>query len=133
MTEDQNVEIARLKAEIGKYIGMGKNSLVFEFKGGKKKTKVNVITVNPRHNQSFLFHSTEGLDKVDALKKVLDYVKNYKERESSYTIQWWLKGENELHTSYFSAKNILEALDKLYYDREPNSVTVFSVSLNPMT
>lgn len=133
MTEDKHVEIARLQNEIGSYIGMGQNSLIFEFKEGKKKAKLNLITVNPRHSQSFLFHAEEGLDKVDALRKMLDYVKNYKERESSYTIQWTLKGENELHTSYFSARNISDAIDKLYYGRDPNSVTVFSVMLNPMT
>lgn len=133
MTEDKNVEIARLQNEIGSYIGMGQNSLIFEFKEGKKKAKLHLITVNPRHNQSFLFHSVEGLDKVDALRKMLDYVKNYKERESSYTIQWTLIGENELHTSYFSARNILDAVDKLYFGRDPNSVTVYSVILNPMT
>ena len=37
-----------------------------------------------------------------------------------------------LHTSYFSAKNILGALDKLYFDRDPNTITVFSVNLNPL-
>lgn len=133
MTEDKHVEIARLQNEIGNYIGLGQNSLIYEFKEGKKKVKLHLITVNPRHSQSFLFHSEEGLDKIDALKKMLDYVKNYKDRESSFTIQWTLKGENELHTSYFSARNVLDALDKLFYGREPNSVTVFSVILNPMT
>ena len=42
-------------------------------------------------------------------------------------------GENQLQTSYFRAKNVLEALDKLFYDRDPNSITVFSVMLNPIT
>jgi hypothetical protein len=70
---------------------------------------------------------------VEALRLMLDYVKSYKEAESSYTIQWSLKGENQLQTSYFRAKNILGALDKLYYDRDPNSITVFSVTLNPLS
>jgi hypothetical protein len=64
---------------------------------------------------------------------MLEYVENYKEAESSYTIQWSLKGENSLHTSYFRAKNILGALDKLYFERDPNSITVFSVMLNPIS
>jgi len=70
---------------------------------------------------------------VDALKNMLEYVKNYKEEESSFTIQWTLKGENALHTSYFRAKNILGSLEKLYYDRDPNSITVFSVMMNPIS
>lgn len=133
MTKDRNLEIARLQKEIGAYIGMGQDSLVFNFEEDGKRTKLFVITLNPRHNQSFLFHATEGVDKVDALGTMLEYVKTYKERTSSYTIQWSARGDNSLQTSYFRAKNVLEALDKLFYDRDPNSITVFSVMLNPIT
>ena len=135
MTRDKNLEIARLQKEIGDYIGMGQDSLVFNFEGGRKEkaTKLYLITLNPRHNQSFLFESTEGSDKVDALRNMLDYVRNYKDRTSSYTVQWSTRGETGLQTSYFRAKNVLEALDKLFYDRDPNSITVFSVILNPIT
>lgn len=133
MTKDRNLEIARLQKEIGDYIGMGKDSLVFNFDTKGKRTELHVITVNPRHNQSFLFHAATGSDKVDALREMLEYVKTYKERTSSYTIQWSARGENGLQTSYFRAKNVLEALDKLFYDRDPNSITVFSVMLNPIT
>ncbi|HOZ41779.1 MAG TPA: hypothetical protein PLL25_13305 [Flavobacteriales bacterium] len=133
MTKDRNLEIARLQKEIGGYIGMGQDSLMFNFEERDKLTKLFLITLNPKHNQSFLFQSTEGVDKLDALAAMLDYVRTYKERTSSYTIQWSARGENGLQTSYFRAKNIMEALDKLFYDRDPNSITVFSVMLNPMT
>ena len=43
------------------------------------------------------------------------------------------RGEGSLQTSYFRAKNVLEALDKLFFDRDPNSITVFSVTLNPIS
>jgi hypothetical protein len=133
MTQDKNIEIARLQSEIDNYIGMGQGSLVFNFDEVGRQVVLRLITVNPRHNQSFLFHVTEGPSKTDALKAMLEYVRNYKEAESSFTIQWTLKGENTLHTSYFRAKNILGALDKLYYDRDPNSITVFSVIMNPIS
>jgi hypothetical protein len=97
------------------------------------KTKLDLITINPRHNQSFLFRSESGADKVDALKKMWDYVQNYKEKENSYTIQWVTKNDSELHTSYFRASNILDALEKLYYGRDRNTITVFSVVLNPIS
>jgi hypothetical protein len=135
MTRDKNLEIARLQKEIGDYIGMGQDNTVFNFEQSDdgKSIKLFLITVNPRHNQSFLFESTTGSDKLDALRNMLDYVRNYKERSSSYTIQWSARGDNGLQTSYFRAKNVLEALDKLFYDRDPNSITVFSVILNPIT
>ncbi|MFN6380649.1 MAG: hypothetical protein ACK4WD_15325 [Flavobacteriales bacterium] len=133
MTLDKNVEIANLQAEIGTYIGLGQNSLIFSFEDRGSNVLLRLITANPRHNQSFLFHTCEATSQIEALRIMLDYVRNYKEAESSYTIQWSLKGENSLHTSYFRAKNILGALDKLYYDRDPNSITVFSVMLNPIS
>jgi hypothetical protein len=133
MTLDKHIETANLQMEIGSYIGLGQNSLVFHFDEEPNRVVLRLITANPRHNQSFLFHTTEGTSKVEALRLMLDYVKSYKEAESSYTIQWSLKGENQLQTSYFRAKNILGALDKLYYDRDPNSITVFSVTLNPLS
>ncbi len=133
MTKDKNLEIARVQKEIGAYIGIGKDDLVFNYEETNKGTQLYVITINPRHNQSFLFHSTQGSDKLDALNAMLDYVRTYKERTSSYTIQWSARGDNALQTSYFRARNIMEALDKLFYDRDPNSITVFSVMLNPIT
>jgi len=133
MTLDKNIEIANLQGEIGKYIGLGQNSLIFNFEEGARSVLLRLITANPRHNQSFLFHTVEGSSKIEALKEMLEYVENYKEAESSYTIQWSLKGENSLHTSYFRAKNILGALDKLYFERDPNSIKVFSVMLNPIS
>ncbi|MFY8138421.1 MAG: hypothetical protein ACOVMR_09945 [Flavobacteriales bacterium] len=133
MTLDKNIEIANLQAEIGTYIGLGQNSLIFNFEDQGRNFLLRLITANPRHNQSFLFHSCEGASQIEALKVMLEYVKNYKEAESSYTIQWSIKGENSLHTSYFRAKNILGALDKLYFERDPNSITVFSVMLNPIS
>lgn len=135
MTNDQHFEIVRLQKEISTYIGgLDENSMIYEFSTpDPKRVKLDLITVNPTHRQSFLFHSVEGYDKVDALKKMLAYVQTYKERESSYTIQWSLRGEKELNTSYFRAKNVWEALDKLMYGRDMNSIIVFSVVLNPMS
>ena len=133
MTVDKNIELAQLQGEIGKYIGLGQNSLVFQFEEAPSGILLRLITISPMHNQSFLFHSCSGETRIEVLKGMLEYVKSYKEAESSFTIQWNLKGENILHTSYFRAKNILGALDKLYFDRDPNSITVFSVMMNPIS
>lgn len=128
-----HVESARIQKEIESYLGLKADSLVFDYSHIDGKTKLDLITVNPKHRQSFLFHSVTSYDKVDALKKMFDYVRSYKEQENSYTIQWIARNEKELHTSYFRAKNINDALDKLYYGRDMNTITVFSVVLNPQT
>ena len=133
MEVDLHVEAARLQQAIIDYLGLRASDLLFEFTYLDGKMKLDLITVNPRHNQSFLFHSERGTDKVDALRKMHGYVQNYKEKENSYTIQWVATGEKELHTSYFRASNILDALEKLYYGRDRNTITVFSVVLNPIS
>lgn len=130
---DVHVEAARMQQQIKDYLGLRTSDLMFEYSLVEGRVKLDLITINPRHNQSFLFHSEQGADKVDALHKMLDYVQSYKEKENSYTIQWVAKGEHELHTSYFRASNILEVLEKLYYGRDRNTITVFSVVLNPIS
>lgn len=129
---EKHVESARIQQEIKNYLGQSSTELVFEFFNYDGKVKLDLITINPRHNQSFLFHSVSGFDKIDVLKKMLAYVKNYKDKDNSYTIQWIANGEKELNTSYFRASNIHDALDKLYYGRDRNTITVFSVVLNPV-
>lgn len=132
-TSDVHVESARMQQQIKDYLGLRTSDLIFEFGVLEGKVKLDLITINPRHSQSFLFHSETGADKVAALKKMLEYVQNYKEKENSYTIQWTTKKNSELHTSYFRAGNVLEALEKLYYGRDRNTITVFSVVLNPIS
>ena len=100
-TKMQHVEIARLQDQIQKHLGLDSNSLVFDFKTAENIVILDLITINPRHEQSFLFCSFKGTDKLDALKKVYEYVLNYKQTEDSYTIQWTIIGKNELHLALF--------------------------------
>lgn len=130
---EMHVEAARIQQEIKDYLGLRTSDIVFEYSTVDGRTRLDLITVNPRHNQAFLFHSETGFDKIDVLKKMYSYVQNYKEKENSYTIQWVMKGGTELHTSYFRAGNVMDALQKLYYGRDMNTITVFSVVLNPIS
>ncbi len=130
--DKQNLEISKIQKDIEKYLSLGNTSIIFDYQEANGSLRLDVITVNPRHNQSFLFHSVEGFNKIDVLRKMQEYVKTFREKNNSYTIQWSIKGDNELHTSYFRAKDIPEGIDKLYYGRDPNSVTIFSVVLNPI-
>ena len=126
-------ERTELQTQISRYISIGKDYLTFKLEKKKGRFALQLITFNPIHEQSFLFHSTLADSELEAYRQMLKYVKFHKEEESSYTIQWMIIGENQLHTSYFRASNILGALDKLYFKRDPNSITVFSVILNPIS
>ncbi len=129
----QNEE-EKLKSDIQTYLGgLETHSVKFEFVPSENKVQLNVMTINPRHNQSFLFHAVIGYDNADALKRMLDYVKQYKVSETSYTIQWSERDSNELITSYFRARNLPEAIDKFLFGRDVNSLVIFSVVLNPLS
>ncbi len=130
---DLNVEIAGIQKEIMEYLGLRSENLIFDYRENDQQVELHLITVNSRHNQSFLFHKEVGIDRIDALRKMYNYVRHKKQKENSYTIQWIVDGESELHTSYFRANNIFDALDKLYYGRDMNTINVFSVVLNPVS
>ena len=132
MSNDVNVDIARIQKEIKDALALKAENIIFDFSQQDGLTKLNLITVNPRHEQSFLFHTVKAIDKLEALQKMQEYVNLQHKEEDTYTVQWRKMDETELHTSYFSAKNIYEALDKFYYDRDLNACTVFSVTLNPV-
>jgi len=129
----ETVKINEIENEIEGYFGgLESNSIDFSYVEKDGHFVLDLKTVSPRHKQSFLFHSVEALTKEDCLYKMLAYLREYRVKESSYTVQWSLMGEEELHTSYFRANNILSALDKFYHARDLNSIVVFSVVLNPI-
>ena len=131
VSPDIHVESARIQRQIESILGLQPGNLVFDFRQLDGQVRLDLITVNPRHHQSFLFRYEVGYDKLDVLRKMLSYVQSFRDSEASYTIQWRARGEKELQTSYFRAHNVYEALDKLYYGRDLNTIMVFSVVLNP--
>lgn len=132
-TNDLRVEIAKAQNEIQTLLGLASDHLIFEYTPKGNQTRLSLITINPRHQQSFLFHQTYGVDQADAAKKMLEYVRSSRQNESTYTIQWRSKDDSQIHVSYFNAKTIYEALDKLYYGRDMNSITVYLIKLNPIS
>lgn len=129
---DNHVRIAELQKNIKDGINIDEQNILFEFSELNEQTKLEVITINPKHAQSFLFHTTEGNDKISALEEMLNYVKKARLQFNSYTVQWSTINEDKLHTSYFRAKSIVDALNKFHYGRDESSVIVFSVVLNPI-
>jgi hypothetical protein len=132
ISTDTRVELARLQREIENLLNLRETELLFEFRDVDQQVRLDLVTVNPRHRQSFLFRTETGHDRTETLRKMLDYVRDYRERDSSFTIQWRALGEPELNTSYFRAKHVYEALDKLYFGRDMHTITVYSVVLNPI-
>lgn len=121
------------ESQISEELGLTREQLVFSFKQVEGITILDLITHNPRHNQSFLFHTVKAINKEEAYEKMLEYIQEHIQKDSSYTLQWVKIGDNNLQTSYFRAKDIYELLDKFYFERDINSYRVFSISLNPVS
>ena len=130
---ENHVGIAKIQSEIATYLGLSQDHLIFSFKQKDNVIKLDLITINPKHDQSFLFNTTRAVDKEEALQKMLDYIKVHFKNEETYTIQWIKIGEEQLHTSYFRAKNIYDVLDKFYFERDLNSYRIYNVGLNPIS
>ena len=120
MTPD-HVQENRLLEDIRSYFGYAEDQLEFVWNEAEGVQEVALFTYNPRHTHRFLFHRASGSTKEQALHALLEYT------------QWRVAGGSELHTSYFSAGNILLALDKFFAGRDPHTVQVFSVTLNPLS
>lgn len=133
MTGSQSaLEVSRLQQEIAHQLELKMDKLVFDYEREGDKIRLDLFTINPRHDQSFLYHSVEGDGKLEVLNKMVEYIsKNYRQ-ERSYTVQWSKVGNNDLHTSYFRARNIYEVLDKFSHGLNMSEYTIYSISMNPV-
>ncbi len=131
MSNDFVTEQDRLENQVRTYFGALPPLFQYNEVGGV--VHLALMTENPRHNQQFLFHKSSGANAIQALESLLEYIREHRSQEPTYTIQWRAFGESELHTSYFSAPNILGALDKFFHGRDLHAITVFSVTLNPLS
>lgn len=99
------------------------------------KNEVRAITYNPKNNERFLLLKVQESSEIDALYKILEYVENHRTVYYSHTIVWRNLKEQLVrnNTSYFYAKNALEAMEKFYHGKNPNDYMVFEVKLNPIS
>ncbi|MEZ4775973.1 MAG: hypothetical protein R3D00_22535 [Bacteroidia bacterium] len=130
---DNHIEVARFQTEIAKKLDISQANLVFNFTNEGEKVLLDLITINPKHDQSFLYHSVESTSKSEALRLMLEYITKNFRQEHSFTVQWTKKGQGELHTSYFRARDMYEVLDKFSHGRDVNDYTIFSITLNPIS
>ena len=127
--KDRELEI---KNKIAQSLNIELDQMVFDYHQMPDYIDLDLFTINKVHKQQFFFHSSEGRDKIEALELMLKYVKNKLFIEDSFTIQWKIKGETEIHQSYFRAINMMDALDKFYFGRSVSSIVIYSIILNPI-
>lgn len=127
--KDRELEI---KNKIAQSLNIGLDQMVFDYHQMPDYVDLDLFTINKVHKQQFFFHSSEGRDRIEALELMLKYAKNKLFIEDSFTIQWKVKGETEIHQSYFRAINMMDALDKFYFGRSISSIVIYSIVLNPI-
>jgi hypothetical protein len=124
--------VSQIENKIASTLSIKSNQLIFEYHEMPDYVDLDLFTVNEVHKQQFFFHSTEGRDKIEALELMLKYSSNKLFIEDSFTIQWKIKGDTEIHQSYFRAINMMDALDKFYFGRSISSIVIYSIVLNPI-
>lgn len=129
---DPHIASARLQKDISLRLDLPLDNLIFNFEATGKGSKLELITINPKHEESFLYHTVEAPGKLEALEKMLEYVTKTSQVKQSYTVQWSQRGKGGLHTSYFRARDVYEVLEKFYHGRDKEDYTIFSLTLNPV-
>lgn len=129
---DSHITVARLQAEIAQQLSVSAEQLLFDFHPGMDGVRLDLITINPRHDQSFLYHSVQAADKAAALQMMDDYISRNHRHKRSFTVQWSKSGEEMLQTSYFRARDMHEVLDKFSHNKDLSDYTIFSITMNPI-
>jgi len=99
------------------------------------KTLLKVKTYNPKKIATFLLvessASSEGECAEYAYTELIHMINS--DGYSTYTIEWHKKDDHTIQLSYFYAKNVFDALTKLYHDMGPDNVIFHSMKLNPIS
>lgn len=91
---------------------------------------ITVITYNPNTCETFLLKSVCEKTDEEGLIKISSYVQSHKIDYDSFTVSWAKKGEAKQSKSYFYCKDILEALDKFFFNKKREDYTIYSVNMN---
>lgn len=98
------------------------------------KRKIIVLTYNSIKKETFLFKEVEANNDEEGLKEILNYAKSHKDDYDSFTIVWTKKGVvNSSEKSYFYCKDLLEALEKFYFNKTREDYLIYEAKMNPRT
>jgi len=98
----------------------------------KYKRQVTVMTYNPKSEVTFLLKQIVADTDEEGLEEILKYTNGHKEEFNSFTVVWKKKGEGKEEKSYFYCKDLFEALEKFYYNKNREDYIVFSTQMNPI-
>jgi hypothetical protein len=124
----------QLKEQIAEILDMKPDLLLYELnEKSAREFVLNLTTISPnRHHTKFLFHSSVGSSPQEALMKMYEYVTTHMKNQDTFQIRWHNPKTKEVEISWFRASNIIEALDKFFYDgKEVGDYKIYEVTLQP--
>jgi|ERR1035437_5019675 hypothetical protein len=95
---------------------------------------VTVTTYNPATQETFLLKNvTQQPTEEICLEKVLSFLQSHNNNPnySSFTIEWKKKGGLKNELSHFYAKNMKEAIEKFFFEKDENDYIIYLAKLNP--
>lgn len=92
---------------------------------------VTVLTYNPKTKETFLLKTVTAKTDEEGLQLILAYAKNHKTDYDSFTVVWAKKSETKQEKSYFYCKDLLEALEKFYHNKNREDYVVYETKMNP--
>jgi hypothetical protein len=124
----------QLRQEIARILDMKPELLIYETREkGPHEFVLDLTTISPnKHQTRFLFHSSIGASYDEALSNMYEYVTTHMRNQDTFQIRWHNPKTRQVEVSWFRASNIIEALDKFFYDgKEVGDYKIYEVSLRP--
>lgn len=135
-----NIEKYKLEEEIREIIfDDNKNSAHFEYMDIYSNSgieshpelmkNVKLVTLNKKTGVTFLLTESTKQTEVDCLNDIIDFLKSRGDYHT-FTIKWYVKGESSdrPNKSKFTAKDIIQAIEKFYYGQNKESLIIYSIS-----
>ena len=103
-----------------------------------KNKRLDLITYNPVHNNFFLLHSIQNAVEnftmeqvyVTLLESMLIYVKKRQQSQIHYAIDWNYKTSTQsAKISYFRGKDMKDILNKFYYEKDIDTIVIYSITM----
>jgi hypothetical protein len=95
-----------------------------------------INTFNPKKGASFrLMEVLDCKTEEEAIQKAFQELVSMYKQESyqPYTLEWGKSGQVQILKSYFYAKNEYEVLNRFYAENSPETVTFYSLRVNPIS
>lgn len=91
---------------------------------------VTVMTYNPKTRETFLLKEVCSKTDVEGLEEILKYTKSHKEDYNSFTVLWAKKDDGKQSASYFYCKDVLEAMEKFYFNKQREDYIIYEVKMS---